>query len=338
MPLAWMWRAGSAVHLAGARWTRRALKTPVVSVGALTMGGAGKSPMVAYLAARLREMGRNPAILTRGYKRVSKEPVVIVPRGCETPVELTGDEAQMFIRAGDAHVGIGADRYEVGREMEGEMAPDIFLLDDGFQHVELERRHDMVLIDANDPEAGGVFPVGRLREPLSALSRATEIVITRVEPEDDVAAIEQLLRRYNPSAPVFRSRVVPLKWIDTESGEESELGALKGGRIGAFCGLGTPGSFWRTLDRLGIKLEMRRAFPDHHRYTPRDLERLKEEANGCGADVLLTTEKDAMNLDGISLKPWLRLYWLKVGIEIQQEGDLLRRVIQEKELARKKKN
>jgi tetraacyldisaccharide 4'-kinase len=325
-----MWRAGSSIHLARAMRARRSLQTPVVSIGALTMGGAGKSPMVAHLAARLREMGRNPAILTRGYKRVSRERVVIVPRGSKALIDETGDEAQMFIRSGDAHVGIGADRYEVGRRMEAELAPDIFLLDDGFQHVQLQRDHDVVLIDANDPEAGGVFPVGRSREPLSVLGRATEIVITRVEPGDDVTAIEQLIRRFNPSAPIFRSSVVPLKWVDAESGEEMELAALKWQRIGAFCGLGAPESFWRTLQRMGIELAMRRVFPDHHRYTPRDFESLEKEADGCGAEVLLTTEKDAMNLGALSLGPRVKLYWLKIGIEMHGESDLLRLTRKEK--------
>jgi tetraacyldisaccharide 4'-kinase len=332
-----MWRAGSSIHLARAMRARRTLETPVVSIGALTMGGAGKSPMVAHLAARLREMVRNPAILTRGYKRISAEPILIVPRGGKAPMDSTGDEAQIFIRAGDAHVGIGADRYEVGRRMEAELAPDIFLLDDGFQHVELQRTHDVVLVDATDPKAGGVFPVGRLREPLSSLGRATEIVITRVEPGDDVVAIEQLLRRYNPLAPIFRSSVVPVKWIDADSGEELELGGLKRDRIGAFCGLGAPGSFWRTLEGLGIKPEMRRVFPDHHRYTPHDFERLEKEADGSGAGVLVTTEKDAMNFSGLSARPRVKLYWLKIGIEIQRESDLLQRVLQEEKLTRKKR-
>jgi len=326
MPLAWMWRAGGAIR--SGRATRRALDTPVVSVGALTMGGAGKSPLVAHLARRLREMGRNPAILTRGYKRVSTEPIVIVRRGDRAACELTGDEAQMFVRAGDAHVGIGADRYAVGRRMEAELAPDIFVLDDGFQHVQLHRDHDVVLVDANDPEAGGVFPVGRLREPLSALERATEIVVTRVTPDDDITAVERLLRRYNPAAPLFRSRVVPLKWIDGRSSEELELDTLKPERVGAFCGLGSPGSFFRTLEELGVTLAMRRVFPDHHRYTPRDLERLAKEADRSGADVLVTTEKDAMNLGGLVLRPRMKLYWLKIGIEVDGESDLLRRILQ----------
>ena len=112
----------------------RELKTPVISVGGLTMGGAGKSPMVAHLARVLREAGRNPAILTRGYRRESSD-VVIVPRGGSAAPSATGDEAQIFLRRGDAHVGIGSGPVRSGRRMETELAPDVFLLDDGFQHV-----------------------------------------------------------------------------------------------------------------------------------------------------------------------------------------------------------
>jgi tetraacyldisaccharide 4'-kinase len=330
LPLSWMWRVGNAIDLALKMRRRRALKTPVVSVGALTMGGAGKSPMVAHLAARLRGMGRNPAILTRGYGRVSREPVVIVPRGEQAPVESTGDEAQMFVRAGDAHVGIGADRYQVGRRMEEEIAADIFLLDDGFQHVQLDRVHEVVVIDANDPFSGGVFPVGRMREPPTALRRATEIVITRIEPGDDIVAIEQLLRRYNSVAPIYQSRVVPLEWTDASTGESRDLQSFKRKRVGAFCGLGDPRAFWRTLDGLNLEVAMRRAFHDHHRYTTDDFRRLDKEAGSLGVDVFLTTGKDAMNLgtSAAALAANVKLYWLKIGIEIQRGDDMLRRLTQ----------
>ena len=177
-PLAAIWTAGHAANIARTR--PKKLDTPVISVGALTMGGAGKSPFVAHLAQKLAEAGRNPAILTRGYGRKSRLDV-IVPRGGSAPVEQTGDEAQMYVQRGVAHVGIGCDRYEVGRRMERELHPDIFLLDDGFQHFRLQRDQDIVLIDALDPLGGGVFPLGRLREPLTALARATAVVITRAE-------------------------------------------------------------------------------------------------------------------------------------------------------------
>ncbi|MBZ5604344.1 MAG: tetraacyldisaccharide 4'-kinase, partial [Acidobacteriia bacterium] len=164
-PLSWLWLAGGRIKAMG---TPRSLSVPVISIGGLSMGGAGKSPLVAHLAARLRQMGRNPAILTRGYRRAASEDV-IVARGASAEIGKTGDEAQMFVRAGDAHVGIGRDRFEVGKKIP---EADIFVLDDGFQHRKLARTHDIVVIDALDPLGGGVFPLGRLREPLSALARA----------------------------------------------------------------------------------------------------------------------------------------------------------------------
>lgn len=298
--------------------------------------------MVAYLAARLREMGRNPAILTRGYARISREPVVILRRGEPKPVELTGDEAQMFLRAGNAHVGIGADRYEVGRRMEDELAPDIFLLDDGFQHVRLHREHDVVLIDANDPEAGGVFPRGRLREPMAALKRATEIVVTRVERSydasgvahgADLSRVKEMIRRYNPAALIFQSRVVPIEWIDAITGESRELASPKGATVGAFCALGDPRAFWRTLDSLALDVKMKRAFRDHHKYTSDDFARFEKEADLLGFDTLVTTEKDAMNLNAEALSrsalaKCVKIYWLKIGIEIDRGADLLHRLMQ----------
>ena len=126
-PLSWIWRLGHRANVALILSAQRSLKTPVISVGGLTMGGVGKSPMVAHLAAHFQKAGRNPAILTRGYKRKSAEPIVLVPRGEKASLNLTGDEAQMFLREGDAHVGIGTHRYAVGREMEQQFSPGVFL-------------------------------------------------------------------------------------------------------------------------------------------------------------------------------------------------------------------
>ena len=307
-PLAAIWRAGHAANIA--RTHAQKLGTPVISVGALAMGGAGKSPFVAHLAQKLADSGRTPAILTRGYGRKSKLDV-IVPRGGTAPVEQTGDEAQTYVRQAAAHVGIGGDRYEVGRRMERELNPDVFLLDDGFQHFRLHRDHDIVLIDALDPLGGGVFPLGRLREPVSALARATAIVITRAEGRH--VGIERLIRRYNPRAAIFRAKVVA-------------LGELPEGPVAAFCGLGQPRTFWRTLETLGIQAAPRLVFPDHHRYTARDLEEIGRQAAAAGAHALVTTEKDMMNLPAGAAPP-LKVYCLRIGIEIENEAELLRHLL-----------
>jgi tetraacyldisaccharide 4'-kinase len=292
------------------------------------MGGAGKSPLAAHLAARLREQGHNPAILTRGYRRKSHDPIVIVPRGDSAAVHRTGDEAQIFIRESNAHVGIGADRHAVGESLERQLNPDVFLLDDGFQHVRLKRDEDIVLIDALDPLAGGMFPQGRRREPLESLARATAIIVTRADFTQPITAIERLIRRYNPRAPIFRSRVIPLYWIDHQWGTTREIATPGFRRVAAFCGLGSPRSFWRTLDELGLEVAFRWAFSDHHPYRPSELQRLAKQATAAGAEALVTTEKDIMNLcEGAAqiLAPH-KLFWLKIGVEIENEADLLRRV------------
>jgi 3-deoxy-D-manno-octulosonic-acid transferase len=325
-PLTWLWRLGHQVNMWRSVAARRTLQTPVISIGGLTMGGAGKSPMAAHLAMRLREAGRNPAILTRGYKRKSAEPMVIVPRGGAASTDLTGDEAQMFVRAGDADVGIGRDRYETGRRMEETLKPGVFLLDDGFQHARLARKHDIVLVDALDPLGGGVFPLGRSREPAASLRRATAVVVTRVAPRQQITGLERLLRSYNPSAPIFHSSVVPQRWISVESSSREEPGFH---RVAAFCGLGHPDSFWRTLEALKLEVVFRWAFGDHHSYRPVELERLAGQAAAAGAEALVTTEKDALNLmeNAPSLVAPLKLYWLKIGIEIEKEEELLRLIL-----------
>jgi 3-deoxy-D-manno-octulosonic-acid transferase len=328
-PLSWIWRAGHRVDVALSLSAQRSLETPVISIGGLTMGGVGKSPMVAHLAARLREAGRNPAILTRGYKRKSAEPIVLVPRGEIASPNLTGDEAQMFLRTGDAHVGIGRGRYDVGLQMEQRFAPDVFLLDDGFQHLRLARQQDIVLIDGLNPFGGGVFPIGRSRESAQGLSRATALVVTRAEPGQHNTGLERQLRRFS-AAPIFRCRVTPREWVDVNSTLSIPVEKAGFQKVAAFCGLGNPRSFWSTLEELKLDLVFHWAFGDHHSYRPGELQRLLAQARDCGAEALVTTEKDALNLcDGAAaiVSP-LKLYWLKIGIEIEKEEELLQQILQ----------
>ena len=310
-PLTSLWAAGHRINLARGQAAVRKLSTRVISVGGLTMGGSGKSPMVAHIAARLNAIGKSAAILTRGYRREASGGPVIVPRGSLAEVKRTGDEAQMFIRRRVAHVGVGADRCETGRLMESQLAPDVFLLDDGFQHVRLRRDVDIVLLDATNPWGGGLFPLGLRREPLEGLARATAVILTRVPLGAGTSGIERVIRRYNATAPVFRSRMVPEPW------------SAETRKVGAFCGIGSPGAFWRTLDELGLDVVQRATFRDHHRYQSGDLEAFARAAQASGAEVLVTTEKDMMNLpDGLRLP--LRIECVRIGVEIENEAELLR--------------
>ncbi|HEX5230085.1 MAG TPA: tetraacyldisaccharide 4'-kinase [Bryobacteraceae bacterium] len=324
-PIAWVWATVSRRQQRRKAARARRLDTPVISVGGVSMGGTGKTPMVDHLAERLRESGAYPAILTRGYRRRSIETSILVKAGKPAPVSFTGDEAQIFVRSGYAHSGIGSDRFATGRLLEEKYRPDIFLLDDGFQHARLKRDLDLVLIDALNPFAGGaVFPLGNLREPLSALSRANAFILMRAAPDREYAGILAQLRSLNPHAPIFRARLEHRHWVNYRTREP--LFFLEP-PVAAFCGLGNPASFWGTLRALHLAPAFHWAFDDHHHYSCYEVECLAAQAKMHGTHALLTTEKDAMNLPdgaaGVLAKAGVQVYWLKIGVQIENESELL---------------
>jgi len=321
--LAQIWRVASAWDRRRKRTRARQLPVPVVSVGNITAGGTGKTPVTIDLL-RGFEFAQ-PGLLSRGHGRQTSE-TVLLPRGDEKlPIGLTGDEAQLYVRGARVPIGIGAERYDVGVELLKAAPVRVFLLDDGFQHLQLKRDFDLVLIDSLNPFGGAhLLPLGRLREPFEGLARADAFLITRAREAINIRAIENVLRRYNPAAPVFRSRTVARHWASAE-GDTVEASGMSGVASVAFCGLGNPGSFWRSLDRLGVNPLARHDYGDHHRYTPAEIRRLALHARDVGAEALLTTAKDAVNLcpeiAGI-IKP-LRLYWLEIGIEIDGRDELI---------------
>ena len=305
---------------------RRKLDVPVISVGNLTMGGTGKTPCVLRLTELLRERGRKPGILTRGHGRTSPVAAMALAPGATVRADVSGDEPQIFLRSRVAPVGIGADRYRTGTLLAREFGSDVVLLDDGFQHVKLARNFDVVLVDALNPFGGGeVFPMGRLREPVQALARADAIVITRSEASDLGPAIEREVRRWNPRAPIYRARIEPQWWVEHRTGRKIGLEEMKLERAAAFCGLGNPQSFYRTLEALGVRYVDCVEFEDHHRYLPTELMRITEQFQRKGATTLVTTEKDAVNLceAADNLLAPLPLYWLKIEMRIEAEAELL---------------
>jgi tetraacyldisaccharide 4'-kinase len=324
--LARVWRWEGRRRQARYYSLRRKLDTPVISVGNLTMGGTGKTPCVLRLAELLRQGGHTPGILTRGYGRVSPAAALALPPGAAVRSEETGDEPQIFLRARVAPVGIGADRYRTGTLLREKFGADVMLLDDGFQHVKLARNFDLVLVDALNPFGGGeVFPLGRLREPVEAIGRADAIVITRYEASDLGPAVEREVRRSNPRAPVFRARIEPQWWVDHRTGQHIRTGEIRLEKTGVFCGLGNPESFYRTLESLGTTYVDRVEFEDHHRYRAQELKHVAEQFRRSGALALVTTEKDAVNLcdDAGELLAPLPLYWLKIGMAIEGERELM---------------
>lgn len=328
-----LWNAASRLRLyayaSGLRQPRR-LNAPVLSIGNLTAGGTGKTPAAAWLVERLAAAGVRAAVLTRGYGRDRPRAMhVLRPNdGGKIDPRAVGDEpallAARFRRtAPRAVIGVGADRFAVGRRLEAEGAPDVFVLDDGFQHLRLARDLDILLIDAAQPLFDACpLPLGRLREPVSGLRRADAVVLTRTEPEGDYTALAAAVRRWNPAAPVFHARAAAAHFVRAQDGAALPLDSLRGKRVLAFCGLGAPAAFRRQLAALGCEIAAWRAFPDHRRYTRADRRGLARAAQAARADALLTTVKDLMNLaPPRSFAP--PLYALEIEFRIDEADALL---------------
>jgi tetraacyldisaccharide 4'-kinase len=320
----WGW-GGRRRYARGLRQQQR-LPVPVISIGNLTMGGTGKTPCVLRLAAILRQRGRRPGILTRGYNRATPEDDLVVAPGAAVPAHRTGDEPQLFVRSGLAPVGIGRNRFSAGTKLLREFQTGVLLLDDGFQHVRLARDVDIVLLDALKPFGGGaLFPIGRLREPPCALARADLIVITRGQFSNLERAIEREVRVWNPSAPLFHAHLEPEAWVEHRTGRRFALAEAPFDKAAAFCGIGNPHAFRRTLERAGLRLVDWLEFQDHHHYRAHELRNMADQFHRKGAAALVTTEKDVVNLCEAAndvLAP-LALYWLAATMVVDREDEFL---------------
>jgi tetraacyldisaccharide 4'-kinase len=258
------------------------LHSPVISVGNLTLGGTGKTPMVIWLAQRFLAHNKRVAVLSRGYKGSD---------GTSDEIEL------MKSRLGDrVQFGVGPDRYSQGLRLESS-GVDIFLLDDGFQHLQLARDVNILLMDSSRPLAKErPLPAGRLREPVSAMARADLLVFTRTETNPGTDTAIEKLQNY----PVFAAQTRLLGFRQIGAGNPllpaSELGP---GPFYAFCGVGNPGAFAADLEHWGFSVAGKQAFADHHRYSQPEVDELLTAAHHSGAQAFLTTEKDANNLPAL---------------------------------------
>lgn len=262
---------------------QKRLKAAVISVGNLTAGGTGKTPMVIWLAEKFLAEGKRVAILSRGYRGAN---------GTSDEVEL-----MKFRLRSRVSFGVGKNRFAEGLRLESQQPIDVFLLDDGFQHLQLARDLDILLMDASKPLAGeSLLPAGRLREPLSAMSRANLLVFTRTETMPGAMSAIQKLQQY----PVFAAatQILGFRRLGGEIAllSSAEIGA---GPFLAFCGLGNPEAFFRDLGNWGLAVSRQVTFPDHHHYSGRDVLNIREAAKRAGAKAFVTTEKDEQNLSGL---------------------------------------
>ncbi len=334
--LAWLYGVVVRTRTALFEWgilRRRRLPRRVLSVGNLTVGGTGKTPVVIWLVERLLQQGLRVAVLSRGYRRRSRVATLLVSNGQQilaSPSEA-GDEPYLIAtRCPGAIVAVGADRYRLGRWVWERHAVDCFVLDDGFQHLALHRDLDLLLVDSSDPDGlQGLLPAGRLREPLAAARRASAVILTRA---DDgpvchavMARLGAILQTWRP----IRVRFVPgaVQNLRTEGREAASW--LAGRSAVAFSGIANPGSFRRALDSVGARVVGEIGFSDHHWYDEADLDRIRALVQRTGAEVALTTEKDAVKLTSLLATHPLgeRTWAVRVGVDVIEGGDRLERLI-----------
>ncbi|MEW6110464.1 MAG: tetraacyldisaccharide 4'-kinase [Nitrospirota bacterium] len=313
---------------------RKKLPFRVISIGNITVGGTGKTPATIALAEEAKKRGFRPVILTRGYKGSAKGPCFVTEgKGPLLDADEAGDEpVLMSERLRGIPIIKGADRYESGMFaierlgtrnsevknmkqgvdpgfesiMPHARGPVLFILDDGFQHWMLQRDKDIVLIDAINPFGNRMLlPFGSLREPVSSLSRADIIVLTksgnsneRLNPAS--GDLIKDIRKHNAGSPIFFAEHAPAS-CRLRSGEKRPVRWLSGKKVFAFCGIGNPESFERTMKSTGAELAGFKVFRDHHRYKHDDIHKIKMEAGKSGAVWIVTTEKDIIKIRNLDL-------------------------------------
>jgi tetraacyldisaccharide 4'-kinase len=325
----WLYRHGWLASLS--------LPCRVVSVGNLTVGGTGKTPVVILLVEWLQAAGQRVAVLSRGYQRSGGTGPLLVSDGTGVLAAAgeAGDEPFLIARrCPQAIVAVGADRAALGRWVLGQFSLDCLILDDGFQHVALQRDVDLVLLDATDATGlDALLPAGRLREPLSGLTRASAVVVTRADSKEDVKAIHARVKTIRGLLPepvevIFR----PDSLVSVVHEKSVPLKACEGKTAWLVSGIGHSGSFHQSAASVGLTVVGETVFHDHHHYRPEDVRQVTRQAQAAGTDLILTTEKDAGKL--APLLAHGDAWWaLRIRAEVTQGEEWLRRLVRGEEQA-----
>ncbi|HWC77823.1 MAG TPA: tetraacyldisaccharide 4'-kinase [Blastocatellia bacterium] len=300
------------------------LQATVIGIGNITVGGTGKTPLVEYIARYLRDEGYSVAILTRGYSRSSRgrralnvparvaeearvinqtnEPA-LKRKNDEAAAHEFGDEALMLARSlGDVPVVVDRNRFEGGEWAEKVLGSEVFILDDGYQHLQLARDLNIILLDATDPFGEfEMVPFGRLREPLYGLKRADVVIITRAHRPFDQAQVQAVLKLFSSEGtPVlyFYSIIPRLRHLST--GETYDSNLFAGWNAALMCGIGNPHAFADDVLQIGVNIVRENFFADHHSFTQSDVDNVVASAREVGADAIIVTEKDAVRFDGLT--------------------------------------
>ena len=317
---AWLYETGM--------FHRFPLGCQVISVGNVTVGGTGKTPVVEILAKTLTEEGRKVAILSRGYRKKEKPllqrifnpqttPPRVVSDGKRVLLdsELSGDEPFMLANnLPGVVVLVDKDRVKSGRYAIRHFGCDVLILDDGFQYMRLKHTHEIVLVDKTNPFGNGhLLPRGILREPARNIRRADFIFITKSDGDSD--ALRMQLRKMNPTAEIMECRHRPCYYKNAYSDQVIPLEKIRGMKVVSLAGIAAPMSFENSIRHMGGLLLSCERFSDHYRYRPKDILDVINAADDIGAEAILTTEKDAVRLPRLE-RPKVPVYYMRMDIEI----------------------
>lgn len=321
------------------------LGCPVISIGNLTMGGTGKTPIVEKLARELTEHGRRVAILSRGYKSVPKPllkrllarikqhqdffaPRIVSEGGALLLDSRTaGDEPFMLAKnLKKVAVLVDRDRVKSGLYAIDHLGADLLLLDDGLQYLKLRHRFDIVLIDREAPFGNEfLIPRGTLREPPEHLRRATHIIITKCN-GSDLSHLYERIRQFNQTAEIIECSHRPVELCNMITGETLPLDHLNGLKIGVLSGIASPESFEQGLRRIGADLVLTQSYADHHRYSRQEIERFIARCRRRELSMILTTEKDAVRIPRLSSIK-VPIYYLRIEIEILKGKEIWEKMV-----------
>lgn len=329
-PLAWLFQ--TLVFVRNRAYDHRVfrikrLPVPVLSVGNLSVGGTGKTPLVILLARQLAETGRRPAIVLRGYggsnSRRRGSPALLVADG-RRPETLTdaghaGDEAILLAQElKSVPVVVSADRYRGGMLAVNRCGADLVILDDGFQHRALHRDMDLVALDGTSPWGNGrLLPAGLLREPARSLRRAHAVILTRSHDDEAYQQALTQVRRTVADTPAFRARhrAAGVRFPAGPAGMTRSLTDLRGLPLAGFAGLARPESFRATLEELGAQVVHFTALNDHQPFQPGQVQQLMEAARQAGAQMVVTTAKDLARMEAGTVPEGLAVLDIDIQVE-----------------------
>lgn len=302
------------------------LPAKVISVGGMTIGGSGKTPVVIHLAKYLESIGKKTLILTRGYGGETQTAVVVRP-GDDTTKSNLSDEVRLMSKKTSVTIGVGADRIAAFEKASESAEFDVVILDDGFQHLKITRDLDIVVLDATAPFGNGyMLPAGNLREPKASLRRSDLIVLTRISQCENAMKVSERLASDFGDKAIMSADYAPDGIQQVHTGEIVDSSTLSDRSIFAFSAIANPNSFFSMLESEGLEIVGKRAFRDHHIFTQPDIEELVREARAIGCGAFIVTEKDAVKLKALECGQ-IPIYAFRIRLQINEGEDSLRNII-----------